>query len=306
MCLISALSSSNKGPSGPEALLIVCEMPPPCRYHEAGERCPQGLRCNYYHNPRRGAALIRCQFYDHGHCRFGLSCQFLHSDKKPVCHFFSRGQCRNGAACPFSHDGPSGTEASVCHFFLKGECRNGESCRFLHQQSDDQQTRSRYNETIDSPKKLAMFLERLSLHKGDKFCLDALLEQKGSLRNFIRDLGVCELAKLFALLGRCGEVEKQKYEQLIGALSTSLIIGAPRYIESISGEAQLLACTKVLVDAARLNRIFARQVPVIRLVKKSRDLEVKNETLEGLLMRLKIHKNSCRLSRVLGTPQKGG
>ncbi|KAF4757026.1 hypothetical protein FOZ63_025399 [Perkinsus olseni] len=283
-------------------------MPPPCRYHEAGERCPHGLHCKYYHSPRRGAALVRCQFYDHGHCRFGPACQFLHSDEKPVCHFFSRGQCRNGAACPFSHEGPFGTEGSVCHFFLKGECRNGETCRFLHQQSDDQQTRSRYNETIDSPKKLAMFLERLSRHKGDKFCLDALLEQKGSLRNFIRDLGVCELAKLFALLGRCGEVEKQKYEQLIGALSTSLIIGAPRYIESISGEAQLVACTRVLVDAARLNRNFARQVPVVRLVNKSNNLGVKNETLEGLLMRLKIHKDSGRLSlyRVLGTPQKGG
>ncbi|KAF4660077.1 hypothetical protein FOZ61_004266 [Perkinsus olseni] len=284
-------------------------MPPPCRYHEAGERCPHGLHCKYYHNPRRGAALVRCQFYDHGHCRFGYACQFLHSDKKPVCHFFARGQCRNGAACLFSHDCPSNAEESVCHFFLKGECKNGETCRFLHQQSDDQQpARSRYEETIVSPKRAAVFLERVSRHKGDKFCLDALLEQKGPLRNFIRDLGVCELANLFALLGRCGEVEeKQKYEELIGALSTSLIIGAPRYIESISGEAQLLACTKVLVDAARLNRIFARQVPVIRLVKKSRDLEVKNETLEGLLMRLKVHKNNGRLSgRSLGTPQKGG
>ncbi|KAF4751200.1 hypothetical protein FOZ62_004008, partial [Perkinsus olseni] len=150
-----------------------------------------------------------------------------------------------------------------------GECRNGENCQFLHQQSDDHQARSRYSETIDSPKQLAVFLERLSGHKGDKFCLDALLEQKGPLRNFIRDLGVCELGNLFALLSRCGEVEeKQKYEQLIGALSTSLIIGAPRYIESINKETQLAVCTKVLVDAARLNRVFSTQVPVTRLVNK--------------------------------------
>lgn len=276
-------------------------MAPPCRYHEDGIRCPRGLTCRYYHNPLRGAALIRCQFYDHGHCRFGRQCQFLHSDEKhPACHFYARGRCRNGDTCKFSHAEEVVAAKPVCHFFVKGECKNGDTCRFLHQQQEE--------ETIDSPKALVIFLERLSHHKGARFCLEALLKQKESVRDFLGDLGFCDITKLYSILDRCGKVDdKKEYEELISTLGRSLVMKSLFHIGYITRETDLIVCTKVLVDAARLGRGCDWGLPIALLRRRIKELKIDSELLEGLLMRLGTYRRKPRPPVIsVGVLQRGG
>ncbi|KAF4662627.1 hypothetical protein FOL47_006167 [Perkinsus chesapeaki] len=273
-------------------------MPVPCHYHEAGERCPHGLSCKFYHNPRRGAALIRCQFYDRGHCTRGQACQFLHSDKKSPCHFFARGKCNNGSSCRFAHD--ADPSKRVCHFYQKGECNKGEGCPYLHQIREvGESNQNSYDEVIDSPKKAAIFLERLSRHKGDKFCLSALFDQKEPLRNFICLLGVCEMGMLFDLLARCGNADdEEKYEALLPVLNYLLIVHSHKYIRVISRETDLITCAKVLVDFARVNQAMAQYVPLKELRGRMKTLGIENEILEGLLMRLNTYKTKRPKSAV--------
>ncbi|EER11344.1 hypothetical protein Pmar_PMAR009365, partial [Perkinsus marinus ATCC 50983] len=125
--------------------------------------------------------------------------------------------------------------------------------------------------------------------------LKALLEQEDPFKYFIRDLRVCEIVKLFALLRRWGEIDdNEKYEELRAALGTSFIFGSPRYIDSITLEGKVVEGTKVWVDAARFNRRYARQVPVIQLRERVKKLKIDSDVLEGLLMRLEFPKKRGR------------
>ncbi|EER10547.1 Ervatamin-C, putative [Perkinsus marinus ATCC 50983] len=125
--------------------------------------------------------------------------------------------------------------------------------------------------------------------------LEDLLEQEDPSKDFIRDLRVCEIAKLFALRGCWGEIDdNEKYEELRAALGTSLIFGSPRYIDSITLEGKVVEGTEVWVDAARCNRRYARQVPVIQLRERVKKLKIDSDVLEGLLMRLEFHKKRGR------------
>ncbi|EER05808.1 hypothetical protein Pmar_PMAR011857 [Perkinsus marinus ATCC 50983] len=214
--------------------------------------------------------------------------QFLHSDEKhPACHFYARGRCRNGDTCKFSHAEEVVAAKPVCHFFVKGECKNGDTCRFLHQQQEE--------ETIDSPKALVIFLERLSHHKGARFCLEALLKQKESVRDFLGDLGFCDITKLYSILDRCGKVDdKKEYEELISTLGRSLVMKSLFHIGYITRETDLIVCTKVLVDAARLGRGCDWGLPIALLRRRIKELKIDSSIPAPCVSpTLKVFVSSC-------------
>lgn len=65
---------------------------------------------------------------------------------KKVCEFFIKGHCRKGVTCNFLHvnivqepelntNQSYGTKSTICKFYQQGYCKNGMNCRNIHDQS---------------------------------------------------------------------------------------------------------------------------------------------------------------------------
>ncbi|KAF4649561.1 hypothetical protein FOZ61_001182, partial [Perkinsus olseni] len=165
----------------------------------------------------------------------------------------------------------------ICRFYQRGICRNGTACRFSH------------NSESDSTAKPPPPRDRIE-----------------SYREAAVDFDDFELNALFSLLAKCIEAfDKDKFDEVLRALSASLVVATPDYVEDVRTMDQMVSCMKVLVEVGRVDAKAAALIPTEKFREQARLIGSTEEPLQVPLQRIEFYKTGGA-SRILKNRRGAG